>query len=76
MMTLYSKSNCIYCDKVKTFIKSNNITNVAFDESANVEKVRSMGGMQFPMLLVVGEDGNEQGIFESEVIMQVIAGMQ
>jgi glutaredoxin len=48
MMTLYSKPNCIYCDKVKNFIKSNNIINVAFDESANVEKVRSMGGMQFP----------------------------
>jgi glutaredoxin len=76
MMTLYSKPNCVYCDKVKNFIKNNDITNVAFDESANVEKVRSMGGMQFPMLLIKNDDGTEQGIFESEVIMQVIAQMQ
>lgn len=72
-MTLYSKPNCLYCDKVKSFIKANHITNVSFDESANVEKVRSMGGMQFPMLLIKNDDGSEQGIFESEVIMQVIA---
>lgn len=49
---------------------------MSFNENADVAKVRSFGGMQFPMLLIQNEDGTEQGIFESEVIMQVIAAMQ
>lgn len=67
MIKLYSKPNCFYCDKVKNFIKENNIQGVEFDETANVEEVRKFDGMQFPMLLVDG-----QAIFESEMIIQVL----
>lgn len=57
----------MYCDKVKNFIKSNNIEGVTYDESANVEKVKSYGGMQFPMLELEG-----QGIFGSDTIISVL----
>jgi glutaredoxin len=67
MIKLFSKPNCVYCDKVKKFIKDNNISGVEYDESANVEEVRKHGGMQFPMLLV-----EDQGIFGSDTIMQVL----
>lgn len=73
-VTLYSKPNCPYCDKVKNFINEKNITEVEFDENYNVAEVRKFDGMQFPMLKVVDtESGEEQGIFESEVIMQVLS---
>lgn len=64
---LFSKPNCFYCDKVKNFIKENNIQRIEYDETANVAEVRKYGGMQFPMLLV-----DDQAIFESEVIIQVL----
>jgi glutaredoxin len=64
---LFSKPNCIYCDKVKNFIKDNNIQGVEYDESANVAEVRKHGGMQFPMLLV-----DEQGIFGSDTIISIL----
>jgi glutaredoxin len=73
---LYSKPNCVYCDKVKKFIKDEEAKgismNVEFDESANVLEVRKFDGMQFPMLKIVDDEGNEQGFFESEVIVQVL----
>ncbi len=72
-VTLYSKDNCQYCDKVKNFIKEKGIEGVEFDETRNVEEVRKFGGMQFPMLKV--EDvatGEAQGFFESEVIIQIL----
>lgn len=71
-LKLYSKPNCVYCDKVKSFIKENNIQSVEFDESANVMEVRKFDGMQFPMLKVTDENGGEQAVFESEVIIQII----
>jgi len=72
-VTLYSKPNCPYCDKVKNFIKENNISGVEYDENQNVTEVRKFNGMQFPMLKVVDlESSEEQGIFESEVIIQVL----
>lgn len=71
-LILYSKPNCMYCDKVKSFINNNSITNVEYDETANVAEVKKFGGMQFPMLKVIDDEGSEQGIFDSEVIIQVI----
>ena len=67
MIILYSKPNCVYCDKVKNYINENNISGVTYDESANVEKVRSYGGMQFPMLEIEG-----QGIFGSDTIVSIL----
>lgn len=67
MIKLFSKPNCYYCDKVKKFIKDNNISGVEYDETGNVEEVRKYGGMQFPMLLV-----DEQGIFGSDTIIQIL----
>ena len=64
---LYSKPNCIYCDKVKDFIKRNEITGVEYDETANVEEIKRQGGMQFPMLSVDG-----QGIFGSDTIISIL----
>lgn len=67
----------MYCDIVKRHIKSQtekkgSYVNVEYDESANVAEVRKFGGMQFPMLKIVEDDGKEQGIFESSVITQVL----
>lgn len=67
MIKLYSKPNCYYCDKVKKFIKDNNISGVEYDETGNVDEVRKHGGMQFPMLLV-----EDQGIFGSDTIIQIL----
>lgn len=69
---LYSKPNCVYCDKVKNHIKANEMDNVEFDETANVAEIRKFERMQFPMLKIIDDEGNEQGLFESEVIIQVL----
>lgn len=66
----------MYCDKVKSFIKGEEAKGinmgVEYDESANVAEVRKFEGMQFPMLKIVDDEGQEQGIFESDVIVQVL----
>jgi glutaredoxin len=73
---LYSKPNCQYCDKVKHYIKNEEQRGVkmgvTFDETANVAEVKKFDGMQFPMLKIVDDEGNEQGIFESEIIIQIL----
>jgi glutaredoxin len=77
-VTLFSKENCPYCDKVKAFIKEKGIVGLEFDESRNVSIVKKFADTQermpqFPMLLVKDQSsGEEQGIFESEIIIQVL----
>lgn len=64
---LFSKPDCIYCDKVKKFITDNNLTNIEHDNSYNIDEIWKYGNLKFPMLLL-----DRQGIFESEIIIQVL----
>lgn len=75
---LYSKDNCPYCDKVKNFIKEKGIEGVEFDETRNIVEVKKFADQQermpsFPMLKITDDaSGEEQGFFESEVIIQIL----
>jgi glutaredoxin len=68
-MKLYSKPNCPYCEKVKDFIKVNNLENkLELDNTYNASEVILLGGKrQFPFLL----DG-ENKLYESGMIIEYL----
>jgi glutaredoxin len=68
-MKLYSKPDCQYCDKVKNFIKANNLEDkIEFDNTYNASEVMLLGGeRQFPFFV----DG-ENKLYESSMIIQYL----
>jgi glutaredoxin len=68
-MKLYSKPHCPYCDKVKKFIKENNLEDkIEFDNTYNASEVMTLGGeIQFPFLV----DGGNM-LYESSMIIEYL----
>jgi glutathione S-transferase len=67
-MKLYSKPDCLYCDKVKDFMQANNISGIELDESYNIAEVLELGGQQkFPFFVDA-----ENRLYDSGVIIQYL----